>query len=109
MKNILKFGAIALVGLFLLESCAKTLDATWVKYEERGCLPPWASLKSDNRSRNNLESLLKADGIIPIKIKIIGERDLSCTNCFCKTGIVYRVKIDKSQLNLMYHHGFESD
>ena len=102
---------LAFIGtlLLLLGSCVKTLDTTWVIYEEEGCTPPWVSLKNDNNSRNNLESLLKAEGIIPLKIKIEGERDDSCNECACTTGKVYRVQIDESQLDRIYYYGFKSE
>ena len=109
MKKLMKLAFIAILGLSMLSSCAKTVNGTWVKYEERGCKPTWVSHKSDNRSRKNLEALLKADGIIPLKIKISGDRNLDCNTCFCETGKVYRVKVDESQIGLMFYYGFESD
>ncbi|MCH2234090.1 MAG: hypothetical protein MK078_07545 [Crocinitomicaceae bacterium] len=109
MKKFIKLAFTAGIGLMMLGSCAKTVNGTWARYEERGCKPTWVSYNSDNRSRKNLEALLKADGIIPLKIRISGERNLNCNTCFCETGKVYRVKVDESQLGLMFYYGFESD
>lgn len=108
MKNYILILGLTLSG-FLLTNCSKTVEERWVIYEEEGCLPPWVSLKNDNRTRDNLEDLLRNDGIIPLRIKISGERNDNCNDCNCLTGKIYRVQVDKSQLNHMYYFGFRSE
>ena len=90
---------------FSLTNCSKTVDPIWMQYEEENCVPPWVG-KTDNRSQDNLEALLRADGLIPLKIKIKGTRENNCIDCDCKTGKVYQVQIDRSQMNYLIYYGF---
>ena len=109
MKNVLIILYITVSIPFLNSGCAKTTDTTWVVFNEENCLPPWVSEKSDNKTRKNLSALLKGDGIIPLKIKIKGDRLPDCNDCNCLTGKSYHVQIDESQLNYIYHYGFYSE
>lgn len=104
MKKII---AIVLLSLIVI-SCAKTTDGEWMIYEETACYPFWTDEDSHNKSKENLEKFLKAEGIIPLKIKVEGERDLTCGDCFCETGVTYQVKVDESQAGLMLYYGFKS-
>lgn len=104
MKN---FVIILVFGLILI-SCAKTTKGEWMVYEEEVCLPFWTDEDSHNKSRNNLATFLKAEGIIPLKIKIEGERIPECEDCYCKTGISYEVQVDRSQAGLMLYYGFKT-
>ncbi|MFK8045123.1 MAG: hypothetical protein AB8B72_06495 [Crocinitomicaceae bacterium] len=104
MKKLI---AIAIVALNVM-SCAKTTDGEWMIYEETVCYPFWTDEDSDNRSRQNLEKFLKAEGIIPLKIRVDGERNPSCDFCDCETGVTYEVKIDESQAGLMIYYGFKT-
>ncbi len=94
--------------LLLIASCAKTTDGEWMIYEETVCYPFWTDEDSHNRSRDNLEKFLKAEGIIPLKIRVDGERYISCEACHCETGVTYEVKVDESQAGLMLYYGFKS-
>ncbi|MFD1550686.1 hypothetical protein DNU06_06230 [Putridiphycobacter roseus] len=102
-----KLGFIA-VAIFVMASCAKTTKAEWMVYEETACLPFWTDEDSQSKSKDNLELFLKAEGIIPLKIKIEGERNFSCDACDCETGIDYLVQVDESQAGLMLYYGFKS-
>ncbi len=77
-------------------------------YEEQVCLPFWADKKKHNKSKENLEKYLKSEGIIPLKIKITGERLPQCDDCDCPTGLYYEVKIDESQSGSMLYYGFKT-
>lgn len=50
----------------------------------------WAHESSDRKSKNTLETFLKSEGIIPLKIKIIGDRIATYKDCDCFTGLEYR-------------------
>ncbi len=101
------FKVLLFSGLFLsLTNCAKTVDPVWVKLDETNCKPSWVG-NTDNQSRKNLEGLLRGDGVIPLKIRIKGNRSNECTTCMCLTGKTYRVSIDRSQLNWLIYYGFE--
>ena len=100
------------IGLIILsftglQSCSKTTDGKWVIYKETTQLPFWAHESSDRKSKNTLETFLKSEGIIPLKIKIIGDRIATYKDCDCFTGIEYRVQVDKSQIGYMVYWGFE--
>ncbi len=97
---------IAVVLLF--GSCAKTVDPVWMVMEEDNCRPPWVG-KTDMKTRNNLEAVLRADGIIPLKIKINGSRETDDLPCGYPTGKIYRVQIDQSQVSWLYYYGFENE
>lgn len=109
MKKIAFTASVMLAFLFLFNSCAKTVQGRWVVYYETNFLPPWVSEKSDWRTKDNLEELLKGDGIIPLKIRIRGEREPECPEWDCFTGKTYHIQVDKSQLNLIYYYGFVSE
>jgi hypothetical protein len=106
MKKIMTTTLVVLAGLFLFGSCAKTVDPIWTVMEEDNCKPPWVGL-TDNKSRKNLESILRADGIIPLKIKIKGDRDNDSQECGQPSGKSYHVQIDQSQLSWLLYYGFE--
>ncbi len=107
MRLLLFSIGITLLTFGALQSCSKTTDGRWVIYKETSCLPFWAHESSDRKSKNTLETFLKSEGIIPLKIKIIGERIETCQECDCNTGLEYRVQIDKSQVGYMAYWGFE--
>jgi hypothetical protein len=92
---------------FMTNSCAKTTDGQWMVYHETNCPPTWVNINNDRKSKNALEILLKADGIIPLKIRVNGERLDNCDDCYCETGKEYHVKVDKSQAGLLFYYGFE--
>lgn len=104
MKKIIMITILALIAM----SCAKTTDGEWMIYEETVCYPFWTDEDSHNRSKQNLEKFLKAEGIIPLKIKVEGERTPTCEFCDCETGVTYQVKVDESQAGLMLYYGFKS-
>ncbi len=104
MKNL---GIIALL-IIVMSSCAKTTKAEWMVYEETTCLPFWTDEDSRSKSKDNLEKFLKAEGIIPLKIKVEGERMITCEACDCETGIEYQVQVDESQAGLLLYYGFKS-
>ena len=56
----------------------------------------------------NLEKFLKAEGIIPLKIKVEGEKIITCKACDCETGIEYQVQVDESQAGLLLYYGFKN-
>lgn len=105
MKRLISL-AIIMSFTFLLANCAKTVDPVWVKLDETNCKPLWVG-NTDHQSRKNLEGLLRGDGIIPLKIRIKGNRSNQCSDCMCLTGKTYRVSIDRSQLNRLIYYGFE--
>lgn len=107
MRILLLFLGIILLTGVGLNSCSKTTDGRWVIYKETSCLPFWAHESSDRKSKNTLETFLKSEGIIPLKIKVIGERIETCQECDCYTGKEYRVQVDKSQVGYMAYWGFE--
>jgi hypothetical protein len=90
-----------------LQSCSKTTNGKWVIYEESTQLPFWANESSDRKSKNTLETFLKSEGIIPLKIKIVGTRVANYKDCDCLTGLEYRVQVDKSQVGYMAYWGFQ--
>ncbi|MEX1001931.1 MAG: hypothetical protein WDZ35_07440 [Crocinitomicaceae bacterium] len=96
-----------LAALSFLESCNKTVDPVWMKLDETFCKPPWVA-NTDYRSRKNLEATLRADGIIPLKIRIKGVRNNNCENCWCLTGKTYEVQVDRSQMSWLFYYGFET-
>lgn len=104
MKQFLTITALLLIAV----SCAKTTDGEWMVYEETTCYPFWTDEDSHNRSKDNLEKFLKAEGIIPLKIRVDGERSISCDFCDCETGVSYNVKVDESQAGLLLYYGFKS-
>jgi hypothetical protein len=104
MKKVITIAILLLVVV----SCAKTTDGEWMVYEETTCYPFWTDADSHNRSRDNLEKFLKAEGIIPLKIRVEGERLITCEACHCETGVTYQVKVDESQAGLMLYYGFKS-
>jgi len=104
MKN---FSLLILVTI-LIASCAKTTKGEWMVYEEEMCLPFWVDEDSRNRSKDNLEKFLKAEGIIPLKIRITGEYIPECDDCECATGIVYEVQVDETQSGLLLYYGFKT-
>jgi hypothetical protein len=108
MKKIVQSTFVLMTALLLLGSCAKTVDPIWMMMEEDNCRPPWVG-KSDNKTRNNLEAVLRADGIIPLKIRIKGDRDTDDMDCGYPTGKTYHVQIDQSQVNWLYYYGFENE
>lgn len=108
MKKILLSTVLILSVIFVFTRCSKTVDPVWMVYEEAGCRPPWVG-KTDHKTRNNLEAVLRGDGIIPLKIKIKGDRSNACEDCDCLTGKSYHVQIDQSQVAWLYYYGFEND
>ena len=98
---------IAILTL-LAASCAKTTDGEWMVYEETVCYPFWTDEDSHIKSKKNLEKFLKAEGIIPLKIRVDGERYITCEACHCETGVIYLVKVDESQAGLMFYYGFRT-
>ncbi len=98
-------GAILLTLCFY--GCAKTVNEKWMTYSETACYPFWVNESSDKKTRSTLETFLKSDGIIPLKIKIEGNRGSYCEGCDCKTGKIYRVQVDKSQVGALAYWGFE--
>ncbi|UKN01902.1 hypothetical protein K6119_00030 [Paracrocinitomix mangrovi] len=105
MKTKALFPLTLILFTLLMGSCTKTVDPVWMVYQEENCRPPWVA-KTDNKTRKNLEALLKGDGIIPLKIKIKGDRDNNCQDCFCLTGKSYHVQVDESQMGYMFYYGF---
>lgn len=61
------------------------------------CLPFWTNEDSDRKSKDTLETFLKAEGIIPLNIKIVGDREITCEFCDCPTGLAYHVKVDVTE------------
>jgi hypothetical protein len=108
MKKLLPSTLLILSAMLVFTGCSKTVDPVWMVYEEAGCRPPWAA-KTDHRTRNNLEAVLRADGIIPLKIRIKGDRNTNCEDCDCFTGKTYHVQIDQSQVAWLYYYGFDND
>lgn len=106
MKRIALIPLAFLCLTTLFQSCSKTVNPVWMVYQEENCTPPWVG-KNDRRSRDNLESLLRADGVIPLRIKVKGDRDNSCESCDCLTGKTYHVQVDKAQLSWLFYYGFE--
>ncbi len=104
MKN-LSLLIILCVGM---ASCAKTTKGKWMIYEEEVCLPFWADEDQHRKSKDNLEQFLKTEGIIPLKIRITGERLPECEACHCKTGLSYEVQVDESQSGHLLYYGFQS-
>ena len=101
------FGYLILL-LVVITSCAKTTKGEWMVYNETICYPFWTDIDSHKRSKDNLEKFLKAEGIIPLKIKIEGERISTCEFCDCETGITYEVQVDESQSGLLIYYGFKT-
>ncbi len=93
--------------MLLLTGCDKTTDGKWMVYEETVCYPYWVHTSNDNKTKDQLESFLKDDGIIPLKIRVLGEREITCEACACLTGKRYEVLVDKSQIGYMNYWGFE--
>ena len=104
----MKKGIAIAILLLAIVSCAKTTDGEWMIYEETVCYPFWTDEDSHHRSKENLEKYLKAEGIIPLKIRVEGERVITCEACHCETGVTYEVKVDESQAGLMLYYGFKS-
>ncbi len=102
-----KISLIAILCLGIL-SCTKTTKGEWMVYEEEVCLPFWVDENSNNKSKDNLEKYLKGEGIIPLKIRITGERFPECEDCYCKTGLEYEVQVDESQSSDMLYYGFKT-
>ena len=98
---------LVLVTFSFLESCNKTVDPVWMVLEEDFCQPPWVA-NTDYRTRKNLDATLRADGIIPLKIRIKGFRNNECNYCGCLTGKTYEVQVDRSQMSWLYYYGFEA-
>lgn len=107
MRQSIHIIGISLLFLTLVPSCSKTTNGRWMIYQEMNCLPFWANESSNRKSINALETFLKSEGIIPLKIKIIGVRETSCDYCDCYTGIEYHVQVDKSQIGQMAYWGFK--
>lgn len=107
MRKYILLTSILIMGFAALQSCSKTTNGRWLIYEETTCLPFWANESSDRKSINTLETFLKSEGIIPLKIKIIGERESTCEFCDCPTGLEYHVQVDKSQIGSLAYWGFE--
>ncbi len=108
MKRFLYALFFCFFALALFDSCAKTTNGKWMVFQETACLPFWAHESNDRKAKNTLENFLKSEGIIPLKIKINGERSsIICESCACPTGKEYRVKVDKSQIYLLAYWGFE--
>ncbi len=105
MKNL---SLLFIIGI-ILASCTKTTDGEWMVFEEAVCLPFWTNENSNKKSIENLEKYLKVEGIIPLRIKIKGERTIpECESCDCKTGITYEVEVDETQSGLMLYYGFKT-
>jgi hypothetical protein len=98
---------LLIITLLFNVSCAKTTNGKWMVYEESACLPFWAHESSDRKSKQILSDFLKDQQIIPLKIKIVGERELNCLECYCLTGKEYHVKVDKTQIGELAYWGFE--
>lgn len=94
--------------MVISNSCAKTVDPIWMVYEEENCNPPWVG-KNDRRSKDNLEAMLRNDGVIPLKIRVKGDRDNNCDVCWCKTGKTYHVQVDASQMSYLFYYGFVAE
>lgn len=107
MRNFILITAVVLTSFFGLESCSKTTNGKWMIFTETTCLPFWANESSNRKSINTLETFLKAEGIIPLNIKIVGDREITCEFCDCPTGLEYHVKVDKSQIGEMAYWGFK--
>ncbi|MBD3638573.1 MAG: hypothetical protein HUJ25_14565 [Crocinitomicaceae bacterium] len=107
MNRTILFSILLLFAGILLNSCSKTVDPVWMIYEEENCRPPWVG-NTDYKTRKNLEAALRADGVIPLKIKIKGNRTNSCNDCFCLTGKTYFVQVDRSQMSYVYYYGFSA-
>jgi len=105
MKNTYTIILVVILS-FLFTNCAKTVDPVWGKLDETHCRPSWVG-NSDYQIRKNLEALLRGDGVIPLKIRIKGNRNNNCESCLCFTGETYRISIDRSQLNWLIYYGFE--
>jgi len=102
MKKLI-FASCILIGL---ASCSKTVDKEWVELLETTCSPGWVDHDNDRKTKNNLEGFLKGNGIVPLKIKIEGDRHETCQFCDCTTGKVFKVQIDQSQRSLIGEFGF---
>ncbi len=104
MKKLIYLTIIATSGL--LASCSKTTSPQWMAYYETTCIPQWTDLDSDRRTKNRLEDFLKREGIVPLKIRIEGERVPTCEFCDCSTGKIYYVQVDESQIEFIQFFGF---
>lgn len=92
---------------FTLVACSKTTNPEWMVYYETSCLPEWVIENSDSKTKKELSNYLKDNGVIPLRIKIEGERIPTCNYCDCSTGKIYYVQIDKSQIEYLSWYGFE--
>ncbi|MEO9531792.1 MAG: hypothetical protein ABJG68_13510 [Crocinitomicaceae bacterium] len=108
MKKLITTTFVVMAALLLFGSCAKTVDPVWMVMEEDNCRPPWVG-KTDHKTRDNLEAVLRADGVIPLKIRIKGKREFDGEPCGTPTGKTYHVQIDRSQISWLYWYGFENE
>lgn len=108
-KNGMYSKLLLLLPILLIFSCTKTIDREWMVYHETSCQPGWVDLDSDRKSRLNLEGFLKGNGIVPLKIKVRGDRIQSCRFCDCATGKTYRVQVDESQTGQLQYFGFDRE
>ena len=102
----MKYSILLILSIIILGACSKTTSPEWVVYYETSCYPAWTDAESDRRTKLQLEGYLKDLGIVPLKIKIEGERVPTCEFCDCSTGKSYEVQIDESQFAEISFLGF---
>ena len=96
----------AIILTISLSSCNRANDTMWVYMDETACPPGWVDPDSDRKTKDYLEGFLRGNDVIPLNIKIDGDRENHCLACNCFTGRTFRVKIYKSQLWLVNPLGF---
>ena len=110
MKRLIPFFVLMTTLLF---SCKQEdLDATvWMQYDQTSCADPWTMTPTASHFElTDLELLqlyLATEDVEALELRLVeGGIAEACEACFCKTGLIFEVKIEPADVSQMENLGF---
>lgn len=106
MKKILII--LVLIGTATLSSCEKTINTTWVYYDETYCSDPWGnSGVFEEEKKINVVKYFEEKNIKIYAIEVLydGKKE-ECEACHCHSEIRIKCRVKKKNVKAMLNASF---
>lgn len=102
-----KFLLLLFPLLLISAGCNKASKAKWYFYDETKCADRWTKTNNNEALKENVTSYLASQNITIYEMEIfIHQAADECSECSCKSGRRYKVKVKKSDQSKIKEEGF---
>jgi hypothetical protein len=91
----------------LISGCGKSGNVKWLHYNETNCADKWEKTINNEGLKDNVVAYLDKQGVKVLEIEIFTDIDPdTCTDCTCKTGRRFKIKVKKRDVSKSKSVGF---